>query len=229
MSNQYKVRIDRVIRYIEVNLPNSISLTEVANVSCFSPYHFHRIFTAIMAETVNDYIVRRRLEKAIDLLTFHTELSITQVALNSGFSSNANFSKAVKLYFGFSPSAIRNPSQINNSKIGKIYSKYGKAFNPTDLYPTRIIDGENNQARLVGNNMKIEVKEFESRRVCTLASACGYEPEAIYEVWDTLIQWAISNGIKKINKVGLLLLLIIQRLPPLISVDIMLLSWLSLT
>ena len=125
MNKEYKIRIDRVIQYIEANLANKISLSEVANVSHFSAYHFHRIFTGIVGETVNDYVVRRRLERAVNLLIFKTELSVTQVAFDSGFSSSANFSKAVKLHFGFSPSEIRNPDKVKNSKIGKISSKYG--------------------------------------------------------------------------------------------------------
>ena len=76
MNKKYKIRIDRVIQYIETNLSNKISLAEVANVSHFSAYHFHRIFTGIVGETVNDYIVRRRLEQAVNLLIFKTELSI---------------------------------------------------------------------------------------------------------------------------------------------------------
>ena len=64
----------------------------------------------------------------LNSLIFKTELSITQVALDNGFSSSANFSKSVKLYFGFSPSEIREPEKIKDSKIGKIYSKYGKVF-----------------------------------------------------------------------------------------------------
>lgn len=197
MNSEYKIRIDRVIQYIEANLTKNISLAEVAEISFFSAYHFHRIFTAIMGETVNDYIVRRRLEKAINLLIFKEKLSVTQVALDSGFSSSANFSKAVKLHFGFSPSAIRNPEKIKNSKIGKISSKYGKEFNPFDLYPTRITYGVMNQTKLEDANMKIDVREMDSQRVCTLASARGYEPEAIYEAWDKLIVWATCIGIKK--------------------------------
>lgn len=197
MNREYKVRIDRVIQYIEANLTNKISLTELAKVSHFSAYHFHRIFTGIVGETVNDYIVRRRLERAVNVLIFKTELSVTQVALDSGFSSSANFSKAVKLHFGYSPSEIRNPDKIKDSKIGKIVSKYGKAFNPSDLYPTHITDEVMNNPRLEDTNMRVEVKELDSRRICTLPSARGYEPDAIYEAWDKLIDWAVCNGIKQ--------------------------------
>ena len=196
MNKEYAVRIKRVIQYIEANLTDTISLADVAEVSCFSVYHFHRIFSAIMGETVNDYIVRRRLENAANLLIFKTELSITQVALDSGFSSSANFSKAVKLHFGFSPSEIRNPGKSKNSKIGKISSKYGKEFYPSDLYPNRITNGVMNQTRFEGNNVKVEVREIDSKRVCTLSSQRGYEPGAIYEAWDKLIAWATNNGIQ---------------------------------
>lgn len=195
MNKEYKKRIDRVIQYIESNLDNKISLTEVANVSNFSIYHFHRIFTGIVGETINDYIVRRRLERAVNLLIFKTELSVTQVALDSGFSSSANFSKAIKLHFGFSPSEIRNPEKVKDSKIGKISSKYGKDFHPSDLYPSRITNEVMNKSNV--EDMNIEIKELDSQRVCTLASQRGYEPEAIYEAWDKLIDWASNNGIKQ--------------------------------
>ena len=197
MNNKYKIRIDQVIQYIESNLSNKISLTEVANVSHFSAYHFHRIFTGIVGETVNDYIVRRRLERAVNLLIFKSELSITRVALESGFSTSANFSKAVKLHFGFSPSEIRNPNKVKDSKIGKISSKYGKDFKPSDLYPTRITNEVMKKNKLEDINMNVEVRECERQRLCTLASERGYESGAIYQAWDKLIDWATNNGIKQ--------------------------------
>lgn len=197
MKKEYNKRIDRAIKYIEANLGNKISLNEVANVSNFSAYHFHRIFTGIVGETINDYIVRRRLERAVNLLIFKTELSVTQVALDSGFSSGANFSKAIKIHFGFSPSEIRNPEKIKDSKIGKVYSKYGKAFHPYDLYPTRTSNQVMKNFNSEDINMNIEVKELTRKRVCTLVSQRGYEPEAIYETWDKLIDWASNNGINK--------------------------------
>lgn len=200
MNKEYKRRIDRVIQYIEANLTNNISLTDVAEVSYFSPYHFHRIFTAMMDETVNDFIVRRRLERAANQLIFKTDSSITEIALDNGFSSSANFSKAIKLYFGFTPSEIRNPSKVKDSKIGKITSKYGKVFNPNDSYPSRIASEVMMKSSNEDMSMNVEVREFDCRRVCSLASAGGYETEAIYKTWDKLIDWAVNNGIKKASQ-----------------------------
>jgi AraC family transcriptional regulator len=149
-----------------------------------------------MGETINDYIIRRRLERAVHGLICNPDISITQIALDNGFSSSANFSKAVKLYFGFSPSAIRNPIKVKVSKIGKIYSKYGKVFNPADLYPVRTKSELSNSTYFEGLNMKVEVREISRQRVCTLASQLGYEQESIFEAWDKLIDWAVNNGIK---------------------------------
>ena len=196
MNKEYKARIDRVLQYIDINLTNKISLADVAEVSHFSAFHFHRIFSGIVGETVNDYIARRKLECAVNLLVFKKDLSITQVAFDSGFSSSANFSKAVKLHFGFSPSEIRNPDKIKDSKIGKISSKYGKAFNPFDLYPNRITNDVMNDSHLKDIDMSIEVRELSRQRVCTFSSQGGYAPEAIYGAWDKLINWAGNHGIK---------------------------------
>ena len=118
------------------------------------------------------------------------------MALESGFSSSANFSKAVKLHFGYSPSEIRNPDKVKHSRIGKVFSKYGKEFNPRDLYPAPITRRVMNKPDLEDANMKVEVRELGSKRVCVLASARGYEPDAIYEAWDKVIDWATCTGIK---------------------------------
>ncbi len=170
-------------------------MAEVAAVSHFSEYHFHRIFTALLGETVNDYIARRRLERAVNKLVFQPEMPVTRVALEGGFSSSANFSKAVRLHFGFSPSEIRDPTKIKSSKIGKLQSKYGKAFSPFDLYPDAItaeVMDTNQEKDLI---MNVEVKELACMPVCTLASDGGYSPDAIYATWDKLILWAENNGI----------------------------------
>ncbi|MBY6033326.1 AraC family transcriptional regulator [Marinobacter daepoensis] len=196
MNKNYKARIENVIRYIEANLHTRLTLTDIAEISHFSPYHFHRIFSGIMGETVNDFIARRRLERAVNQLVFKPDVPVTQVALECGFSSSANFSRAVKVYFGYSPSELRNPDKAQSGKIGKLFSKYGKAFQPSDLYPSRITTDVMNQTDFKDTAMKIEVRDLERKTLCTLASPRGYEPEGIYATWDKLITWAGHHGIK---------------------------------
>lgn len=199
LNRTYKARMDKVLTYIDTHLNRSISLAEVAEISHFSDFHFHRIFKGIMDETLNDYIGRRRLQRAANSLVFNPEMSITQIALDHGFSSSANFSKAVKLHFGYSPSQLRDPNKATakESKIGKLESKYGKVFSPSDLYPTHIADdvmphNQNDESM----NMKVEIKTLDTQTVCKLASEGGYQEAAIYRAWDKLIHLAELNGIK---------------------------------
>ena len=62
----YRERILRVRLHIEAHLDESISLEELAAVACFSPYHFHRIFRALVGESVMEHVRRLRLERAAE-------------------------------------------------------------------------------------------------------------------------------------------------------------------
>ena len=195
-QSEYFRRIKLALEFIHDNLDQSIRLDDVAGASYFSAYHFHRIFHALVGETVNDYISRKRMEKAAYRLIGNPELSITEVSGLGGFSSSANFSKAFKLYFGVSPSELRKPGSIKNSKIGKIYRKYGKAFNPSDLYSQfytsiTVFESEKLKEML----MQVKVKEIKEKPIAYLTTPKGYELESIYETWDKIISWAKLNQI----------------------------------
>jgi AraC-like DNA-binding protein len=83
-EQEYISRINRVIDYIQNNLHKSLSLNELARVACFSIFHFHRIFSAIIGETLNDFIQRLRVEKAASLLLSNPKKSITEIAFDCG-------------------------------------------------------------------------------------------------------------------------------------------------
>ena len=79
-------QINRVIDYINSNLNRQISIDELSSLVDISTYHFHRIFTASMAEPVGKYILRRRLERAANVL-LSDPAAIKDVAYDWGFSS----------------------------------------------------------------------------------------------------------------------------------------------
>jgi AraC family transcriptional regulator len=122
-QKEYIARINRVLDYIETNLAKPLTLEELAAVSCFSPFHFHRIFRAFVGETIGQHISRLRLEKAATLLFSTPEKSITTIALDCGFSSSATFARAFRETFGASASAWRESIHSGNSKNRKLYSK----------------------------------------------------------------------------------------------------------
>ena len=190
MNEQYKERINGALVFIDENLDKTISLVEVANKSFFSSYHFHRIFRGVMGETVNNYIVRRRLEKSANMLIVKPGLSVTDIALMCGFSSSANFAKAFKKYFGCSATEVRQPKKHEDAISGAIATKYGKSFNPEQLYPKALTSASNILT-------KVEVKELQAKRLCVLPSQGGYQPEALFETWNQLITWGVEHGIEE--------------------------------
>ena len=56
-----------VLEHIDRHLDESLELATLAEVAHFSSFHFHRLFSAWMGETLGDYLRRRRLEVAADV------------------------------------------------------------------------------------------------------------------------------------------------------------------
>jgi AraC family transcriptional regulator len=121
---EYAARMNRVLDYIERHLPDPLDLEHLAGVACFSPFHFHRLFRAWMGETLQAFVHRLRLERAAQLLVFDQSKSISEIALDCGFSSSGTFARAFRTAFGMSAgelrkrkicSANRNPCEADGS------------------------------------------------------------------------------------------------------------------
>lgn len=111
-QQEYEQRINRVLTYIYTNLSKDLSVDELAKVSCFSPYHFHRLFTALVGESVGSYQRRLRLEKANHMLRFNPSKSITDIALDMGFNSPGAFNRAFKKLFNCKPGEVRMKERV---------------------------------------------------------------------------------------------------------------------
>ena len=99
---EYAARMNRVLDHIQGHLADSLDLEQLAAVACFSPFHFHRLFRAWMGETLQAFVHRLRLERAAQLLVFNRVRSISDIALECGFSSSSAFARAFKTGFGIS-------------------------------------------------------------------------------------------------------------------------------
>ncbi len=106
--------IDRILRasdHIHAHLDEDIAPEELARIAELSLHHFHRVFRGITGESVMGYVRRLRLERAAQHLK-HTERSVTDVALSSGYGSHEAFTRAFAGRFGESPSAYRERERI---------------------------------------------------------------------------------------------------------------------
>src|SRR5258708_21744605 len=103
----YVDRMHRVTEYIDQHLDQFLDRGTLAEVAHFSPFHFHRLFSALTGETLGAYLRRRRCELASTRLLAQPKLGILQIALGVGFGSAEAFTHAFSARFGCSPTSWR--------------------------------------------------------------------------------------------------------------------------
>lgn len=96
------VRLRRVLDYIEQSADKDISVQELADIACLSPFHFARMFSAAMGMPPARFVSQQRLEIAKSLLV-NGELPLSEIAFNSRFSSQAAFNRAFRRATGMTP------------------------------------------------------------------------------------------------------------------------------
>ncbi len=105
-TNDYRRRLNLVVEYIRTHLDEQIDLRTLAGVSAFSPYHFHRIVSAMLGEPLGEFIVRTRIETAARLLRY-TDVPVAEIAYRVGYDTPSSLSKAFRRFFGISPKTYR--------------------------------------------------------------------------------------------------------------------------
>lgn len=113
---EHQESITRAMLLIQARLDEPPSLDEVATVAAFSPYHFHRLFTAYTGESLSAFIRRLRLERAANRLR-QTFDPITEIALDAGYETPTNFGKAFRQQFGQSPSEFRESNHLLDTAV----------------------------------------------------------------------------------------------------------------
>ncbi|MCR8979450.1 AraC family transcriptional regulator [Brevibacillus laterosporus] len=107
----YFERIQNSIEFIEKNLQEELNITEISSKSCFSAFHFQRIFQAITGFSVQEYIRSRRLSEAAILLK-ETRKNILEIAFFFQYGSQEAFTRAFVNYFGLTPAKYRKERTI---------------------------------------------------------------------------------------------------------------------
>ncbi|MGC4123257.1 MAG: AraC family transcriptional regulator [Myxococcales bacterium] len=116
---EYAARINRVVDHVEKHLDEPLALEDLAKVACFSPFHFHRLFKAFTGESLYQFVLRLRLEKAASQLVQHPNKSVTAIALDCGFGSSASFARSFRAAFGMSASQWRDGGSKNCKTVRK--------------------------------------------------------------------------------------------------------------
>lgn len=187
---EYLRRINKALQFIDDHIDTGLSLESVANIACYSPYHFHRLFKAITNETLNAYITRRRIEKAASVLMHKKEVTISELSLQYGFTSNSSFTRAFKNFYGVSPTEFRKQHLDRHSKIRQTESKNGQENILFEKYICNI----DNLKKWIAMNSNIEIKETPELH---LASITQIGVNGIEKAFERLMRWATPKGLMK--------------------------------
>lgn len=102
----YVAAISDVLAYVQDHLDDALTPHQLANIACFSEHHFHRIFRAVVGESVMDHVRRLRMERAaLQLKT--SRQSIGSIALDAGYGAQEAFTRIFQAYFGLTPRIFR--------------------------------------------------------------------------------------------------------------------------
>lgn len=102
--------VEKVKEYIQNNCEKDISRIKIAERFFIHPDYLSHIFKEWTGETFQDYIIHARIEKGKKLLT-QTDMSISNIATNSGYSNTAYFAKHFKRETGMSPKEYRKSAR----------------------------------------------------------------------------------------------------------------------
>ena len=109
-------RLCRARRYIDECYDLPLDLTEISKQACLSRYHFLRLFRDTFATTPHQYLIRRRIEKAKELLCSE-RLSVTEVCFEVGFQSLGSFSALFRRCVGDAPNSYRERQKQSLRKV----------------------------------------------------------------------------------------------------------------
>ena len=95
-------RLKRVLQFVDKNLTAKISLQDMAAVAGLSRMHFAAQFRAATGVRPHEYLLRRRIERAQELLK-QAEVTLVDIALTVGFQTQAHFTTVFKRFVGDTP------------------------------------------------------------------------------------------------------------------------------
>ncbi|CAJ51010.1 AraC family transcriptional regulator [Bordetella avium] len=112
--SQYAARLEPVLQWLARHPQATPDLYRLAELACLSPFHFHRVYRALMGETVSDTAQRMRMQRAALELTRGQD-DLSRVAQRAGYQSLASFTRAFSASYGAPPGRYRAQHLLKRS------------------------------------------------------------------------------------------------------------------
>lgn len=177
----YVERVNLAIDHVVSHLAEPLRLKEVARSAMLSPFHFHRVFEAMVGETLAEFVKRLRLEKALFMMAHSRRASLTSVAMACGFASSSDFSRCFKQRYGAPPSRfdLKGWRETHGAEL--------EATMPPDagrLHLGRLPAREN------PDGFKVKIRELPARTVAYIRVHDPYRGDAVVQAIERLVRWA---------------------------------------
>ena|ERR1035438_874355 len=105
-------KLKRILSYVDENLGDDLTLRRIAHEFQVSVSLLKDMFRKSVGVSLHRYIIQRRVERAADML-IHRRLSISQIALETGFAHQSHMTSQMRRFLGVSPKELRNGSDTD--------------------------------------------------------------------------------------------------------------------
>lgn len=180
----YVERVNRAIDHVMSRLAEPLRLEEVSRAALLSPFHFHRVFQALVGSTLADFVKRMRLDKALTMMVHDRRASLTQIALACGFSSPSDFSRSFKQRFGVAPSGFDLASWQKEHRL-KLEGLLPEPAHHLDRLP----------ARANPDGFKARIRQLPARTVAYIRVLNPYQNDGVVKAVHRLMAWADRQGL----------------------------------
>lgn len=184
-ATAYIERINRAIDHIVDRLGEPLRLGDVARAARLSPFHFHRVFQALLGETPADFVKRLRLERALGMMAHARSESLTSIALACGFASSSDFSRCFKQRFGVPPSRF---------ELDGWRAAHGDALAATIPGGFERPCLERLLPRSNPDQFRVRIRDLPARTVAYIRVSRPYEGDAVLKAIERLMAWAERLG-----------------------------------
>ena len=175
-EQDYRERIVRTLVYIQRHLDDDLQLEDLASIAAFSRFHFHRIFSGLVGESLKEHIRRLRLERAAQKLKRQDD-PVTEIAFEAGFETHEAFTRAFGAMFDVSPSGYRAAHKPAPESASGTHLDDVSGYVPPDY----------------GEPLPVEVKELPSLKIVFLRHVGPYAQ--VGATWGRLMSWAGMRGL----------------------------------
>lgn len=179
---EYIKRINFVLDFIEKNLEANLSLESLSKKAHYSSFHFHRVFSTIIGENLNQYVNRKRVERIASILLTGSNKTIKELAYIYGFNSESSFSRTFKKYYGISPTKFKSEGKNTLSKIGI------ESFS-TERYICSI----DNIKKWIEMNAQIVITELQEIKLAGIMHIGEFGK--IGDMYQNLMKWGYKNEV----------------------------------